>query len=144
MFCIPQNSQCASPVDRLPVELLSYIFILGTHAAEVLEGDAERSPSFTSESIRTPLVLSSVKRHWRSIAHNTPSLWTSLCVTVEMIDIFAEDGDGVAHRPTSFNASQLNTYLRLSRNYPLDILIDARDQDWDFSEPECVSYPLYV
>ncbi|KAF9465970.1 hypothetical protein BDZ94DRAFT_1158972 [Collybia nuda] len=140
MFCDLLSLQCLSPVNRLPVELLSYIFILGTHATqEVLESDAERSPPFTSQSIRTPLILSSVNRHWRDIARNTPSLWTSLCITVEMIDILTDDCNNMAQPPTAFNTSHLNTYLKLSRNYPLDILIDARDQDWDFSEPEIPS-----
>jgi hypothetical protein len=35
-----------------------------------------------------------------------------------------------------YGINDLTPYLALSRNYPLDIFIDARDQEWDFSEAE--------
>lgn len=130
----PLNIRCTSAIQRLPVELLSYIFTLGTHSLD--EDEDTSCPSFDAETIKTPLILSQVNHHWRNIARNTPSLWTSICVTAELIN--ASDGLEPQRKQSHLDASHLTTYLSLSRNYPLDILIDARDQDWDFSEPECV------
>jgi hypothetical protein len=138
--CCPLNTFYPPPIERLPVELLSYIFLLGTYATE--EADrTERNLSFTSESIKTPLIISSVNRHWRHVALNTPSLWTSLCVTAEMVDA-TQDHDMSPFTTGVLNTGHLTTYLQRSRKYPLDILIDARDQDWDFSEPELV--PVHI
>lgn len=129
----------SSPISKLPVELLSYIFALGTHSsADVPDSDeAGRNPLFDSESVKVPLALAGVSRHWRRVAHNTPGLWTSLCITVEMVKRLSEDDDDAA---SLLNTAHLTSYLALSRNYPLDILVDARDQDWDFFEPEYVFF----
>jgi hypothetical protein len=129
-FGVPSTTMHYRPIEKLPVELLSYIFLLGTCTTEELAQDSDRTLPFTTENIRAPLVFSSVNKHWRNIALNTPTLWTSLCVTAEMID---DQGDHC-----TFNPGHLDTYIPRSRKYPLDILIDARDQDWDFSEPESV------
>ncbi|GLB40904.1 hypothetical protein LshimejAT787_0901190 [Lyophyllum shimeji] len=135
MACPALDVRRSSPIQRLPVELLSYIFSLGTHSVDDDEDPA--CPAFDAETIKTPLILSQVNRQWRNIARNTPSLWTSICVTAALVDV----GDGVAPPLNSprLHASHLTTYLSLSRKSPLDILIDARDQDWDFSEPEIPS-----
>lgn len=143
MFCAPLAAHRSSPIHRLPVELLSYIFSLRTHDTLGDDDNDDRNPPFTTESIKTPLILSSVNHHWRNIAYNTPSLWTSICVTVELIDGLKDEPAGAAQYPTVLNNRHLISYLSLSRNYPLDILIDARDQDWDFSEPEYVSLILH-
>ena len=119
-----------APVENLPVELLSYIFSLATQ-------ETDGSLPFTTESINNPLIISSVNRHWRHIALNTPSLWTSLCVTAEMVHA-QEDHEFSLLTTGIFDTGHLTTFIERSRNYPLDILIDARDQDWDFSEPEYV------
>ncbi|RDB16621.1 hypothetical protein Hypma_002860 [Hypsizygus marmoreus] len=141
MFCYHPHT---SPIQRLPVELLSYIFALGTHGVglEDTPEAGEHTPQFTTENIKTPLIIASVNHHWRNIAHNTPSLWTSICVTVELIEADPDDemgSLGVDRKLPTLNTNHLTSYLALSRNYPLDILIDARDQDWDFSEPEIPS-----
>lgn len=108
-----------SPIHSLPVELLSNIF---AHTD-------------------MPLVISTVNKQWRRIALNTPALWTTLCVTAEMIQA-QEDHDLSLYTTGVFNTGHLTTYIHRSRKYPLDILIDARDPDWDFSEPEFVCYSL--
>ncbi|KAK2467634.1 hypothetical protein APHAL10511_000489 [Amanita phalloides] len=64
-----------------------------------------------------PHILACVCKHWLRVARNTPRLWTRICVTT--LDM--------RHAVAS---------LALSKKYPLDILIDARDDEWDFSEPE--------
>ncbi|KAL0581267.1 hypothetical protein V5O48_000750 [Marasmius crinis-equi] len=123
-----------APVERLPVELLSYIFVLGTHSTpSICEEASQESTSFNVDSIKTPLVFAAVNRHWRAVALNTPALWTSLCVTVGSLES-ASDTDNP--RAPVLNTSHVTSYLALSRKHPLDILIDARDMDWDFYEPE--------
>ncbi|KAH6879590.1 hypothetical protein BKA70DRAFT_1475013 [Coprinopsis sp. MPI-PUGE-AT-0042] len=42
--------------------------------------------------------------------------------------------------PPSLDVRHITSYLALSRQYPLDILIDARDYEWDFLEDD-VSIP---
>ncbi|KAF8875787.1 hypothetical protein BD779DRAFT_1562663, partial [Infundibulicybe gibba] len=118
-----------SPVNSLPVELLSYIFALSTHCTTEAPSpdDSQSQPAFTTESVKVPLILSTVSHHWRRVALNTPALWTSLCVSAEML---TTDIAGTSHLDTR----HLSSYLALSRKYPLDIIIDARDPDWDFCE----------
>jgi len=125
MTKFPRRSQL-SPIQFLPIELLSYIFVVTT-----LEDDEDGNPSFTTESIRLPHILSSVSRKWRLIAQCTPALWTNICVTSELID--TRDADQL--QASTFDTRHLDVCLKHSRNYPLDILIDARDYHWDFSEP---------
>ncbi|KAG6909760.1 hypothetical protein DXG01_015476 [Tephrocybe rancida] len=135
MVSLSLSPHCPSPIQKLPVELLSYILAIGAHGVE--NDDYSSVPSIDAETIKTPLAFSGVSHHWRSVAHKTPSLWTSICITAGLIDPGA--GQGQPKAAARFNASHLETYLALSRNYPLNILIDARDQDWDFSEPEIPS-----
>lgn len=126
---LPMQPKCH--INALPVELLSFIFVLATHEST----DPENTIPFNSESVKIPLIFSAVNRHWRSVSLETSALWTSLCATVGSIE------------HTSFNTSHFTSYLRLSRRYPIDVLIDARDQNWDFSEPEIPSayeYSTYV
>lgn len=149
MFFHPRRSydaQSSPPIHSLPVELLSYIFLLSTHD----NNTEDNLPPFTTESIKIPVVISNVDRHWRSVARNTPALWTNICVTAEMIDFSdpaeESDGDGdvalagscglSSRKQGALDTRHLTSFLALSRNFPLNILIDARDQDWDFSEPE--------
>lgn len=129
-----RSLQGSPPINSLPVELLSLIFTIGTHGTDVAE-DGNRPCN--TQSVRTPVVISQVNRRWRQIALNTPALWTSLCATLEMVETWEEYNSlGQPFRSTSLNTEHLTSYLALSRNYPLDILIDARDPDWDFFEPE--------
>jgi len=121
----------------LPVELLAHIFMLATH------GDEETSfspysvsrPVFDTTSVRIPVIVSCVNRFWRHVALNTPALWTSLCLTPEMI---LEDDDGENYLDRTF----LDLFLVRSRMYPLDVLIDARDPSWNFNgtEPKCALF----
>ena len=123
-----------APISRLPVELLSYIFLLGAHTTDPPNPDEEAftddlgrddiSPCMSSSST-TPDVFASVNRHWRAIALGTAHLWTRIVVTI---------GDTMNDRAPMFaNASR---YLSRSAKCPLDIFIDARDPDWDFTEVE--------
>ena len=130
-----------SPIATLPVELLSEIFSICTFStwdAHAQPGRSEYSPpTITSESVLVPHVLSSVNRRWRAIALSQPSLWSNICVTPELLDW--ETNGGRDMPPVSqLNTSHITTYISRSKHYALNILIDGRDPDWDFSEPERV------
>ena len=144
MYAYPHNHQYPPPINNLPVELLSYIFSLSTYPATgcflgPVTEEHRSPPTITTESVQVPLVLSSVSRLWRQVALGTPHLWSSLCITVELVqDFYCDDGftkSSISSR--QLNTSHITSYLALSRKYPLNILIDARDENWNF-EPECV------
>ena len=171
MYAYPRNNrhhQCSSnPINNLPVELLSFIFSLSTypsvggfpgHITEEGEEEDYRPPTITTESVQVPLVLSSVCRLWRQVALGTPYLWSNLCITVELIQnfyycnerdprsggIITKSGSISSSSARQLNTSHITSYLALSRKYPLNILIDARDENWNF-EPECVfQYLLFL
>jgi hypothetical protein len=114
----------------LPVELLSYIFILGAHSPPEHEDERglQELPPFSSESVERPLIYAAVCRHWRTVALNTAALWTNVCITIGSM---TDNG-----QKKSLSPSHITSYLSLSKKCPLNILLDARDFDWDFSEPE--------
>ncbi|KAI0697935.1 hypothetical protein C8T65DRAFT_710283 [Cerioporus squamosus] len=122
-----------APIAQLPVELLSYIFVLSAHTPDQeargedtqQEGGDDISPCLSSSST-TPDVLASVNRHWRRVALKTPQLWTRLCVTI---------GDVMYHKEGPMFAV-VSRYLSRSGKCPLDVFVDARDPEWDFSESD--------
>ncbi|KAJ7082914.1 hypothetical protein B0H15DRAFT_434380 [Mycena belliarum] len=111
-----------TPIDSLPVELLAHIFSLGTHHVRDSD-DSDDSPPFTAESVKAPLIYGSVCRHWRAVTLRTAALYTSVCITPLLLRPSA-DGDVLDTIPISM-------YVARSRACPLDILIDARDPEWD-------------
>ncbi|KAJ7220781.1 hypothetical protein GGX14DRAFT_695029 [Mycena pura] len=120
-----------APILALPVELLAYVFVLGTHAAldnHADDDDDDGYQPFNSESVQAPLAYAAVCRHWRSVALSTPALFTSLCITPELLRDHDRD------HALALDLRGIAAYLKLSRAYPLDILIDARDPDWDFDD----------
>lgn len=122
----------SAPINHLPTELLSYIFTLSTQvASEPSSGTDQNTPEITPESIRVPLVVSSVCRRWRAVALSQLSLWAKICVSADLVD------HSLSWKPT-IDPRHIASYLARSRSYPLDILIDARDPEWDFEESECV------
>jgi len=132
MYSLHPNC-CVYPspsINSLPVELLSEIFNIC--ALSPCDPDSIHSPPLiSSQSVLVPLVLSGVNRRWRSAAISQASLWSNICVTPELLEWEANDKDGA-----ELNTTLIRTYLSRSRNYPLNILIEGRDPDWDFSEQE--------
>ncbi|KAJ7779105.1 hypothetical protein B0H16DRAFT_1448632 [Mycena metata] len=104
--------------------------VLGTHDPIHLSHSEQQDDCqpFDSESVKAPLVYASVSRHWRSVALNTPALYTSLCITPELL---REVGNTEV-----LETIGLSSYLALSRDYLVDIVIDARDQEWDFGDTD--------
>lgn len=128
-------------VHNLPTELLSYVFELVTHALSQDDrnalGTGQQRLPFLPQSIRAPVWLSAVNRRWRHVALSTSSLWTSIFVSVDnIIDYSGDERD-----PSSFCGSKrlldvesLAYFLLRSGNCTLDIFIDGRDPEWDFSD----------
>jgi hypothetical protein len=141
-FCPAQNC-LATPIHSLPIELLSYIFTLSTHTSFAEEDDAaEPNPTdfpFDPANMLTTLAISTVSRYWRDVALSTPTLWTDICVSTELPDDDDEESRQMRNtmKPNSY---RIATYLARSGNAPIDILISARDPEWDFSETECVHF----
>jgi hypothetical protein len=138
-FYSPRNC-IVTPIHSLPVELLSYVFTLSTHTSFVQEDDAaEPNQSdfpFEPANMLTTIAISTVSQYWREVALSTPALWTDICISTELPD--DDDEESCQLRNTMKpNSNRLLTYLARSGNAPIDILISARDPDWDFSETEC-------
>ena len=120
---VPQlRIYAASPttIDVLPIELLSYIFHLAVHAESKQNG-----LDFDASTVHAPLQLALVSKHWREVALGTPSIWSSILVTIEAVQ-----------DPEQYDTRHIEQCLQLSKSYPLDVLLDTRDINWDFSEPE--------
>jgi len=125
--------QRTTPIDDLPAELLSYIFLLGAYRPLEEDPSGENpggqlndlSPCMTY-SYAFPCLVSAVSRHWRGVALTTGQLWNKIPVTDEECDDL-NDLEG-----SSFKLARL--FLARSSTAPLDIMVDARDPEWDFSE----------
>ncbi|KAJ7779146.1 hypothetical protein B0H16DRAFT_1838518 [Mycena metata] len=116
-----------SSIDSLPVEVLAHIFFVGTHELVKSHGEEDAEcQTFNADSVKTPLVYASVNRHWRNVALNTPALYTSLCLTPELLREVGE--------METLDTTGISSNLTLSQNHLVDILIDARDPDWDFED----------
>ena len=140
----PKQEFALSPISSLPVELLSEIFTLcALSTAEPSSDDAKYSPPIvTTESLRATLLLSAVNRKWRDVVLHQSNLWSNLCITAELIS-HREDEDGIftsfsQKSPSRFNASYITSCLKRSRQCPINIFIDARDEEWNFTEAEYV------
>lgn len=153
MYALRTNQRSVlSPISSLPVELLSEIFTLCSLAAgepSPSSDDAEYSPPIvTTEGLRATLLLSSVNRKWRDVVLHQPNLWSNLCITAELIS-HTDDDDGIftsspQNTSSRFDASYIISCLQRSRQCPINVFIDARDEDWNFTEPECVDFSLIV
>ncbi|KAK7047181.1 hypothetical protein VNI00_006847 [Paramarasmius palmivorus] len=67
----------------------------------------------------TPLTISHVCTRWRKVAISTGSLWTKLAIFLEV---------------EAPQLIQISTWLRRSKNHPLEILLDMRYEEWDWDE----------
>ncbi|KAK7007660.1 F-box domain-containing protein [Favolaschia claudopus] len=106
-------SHRGSEIDRLPNEILSPIFMLAVGQPQHWHDGSD--PSSTT----SPTTLSHICRRWRQVSLGTGSLWTQIVLTY----------------PTSKEQlTRALTWLSRSTTYPLDILLDFRDPDWDWEE----------
>lgn len=136
----------SSLISRLPTELLSEIFSLCALSADG-GSDSEPTSSDTSNvdsensndcitlnpfGLMCSIRLATVCRRWRATILNQASLWADVCVTQEMLVTVRnrEDGTEILELDTAL----LETCLTRSRGYPLNIVIDARDPEWNWTE----------
>lgn len=109
---IPDRMKSFIPVDRLPDEVLSAIFVLGIR---------QLIPAAPPPEVRTSLLLiktpakqrflraiSHVSRRWRTVALDTASLWTSIDVSY------------------GTSLDQAKAFAARSKNLPLDVRCDFK------------------
>ena len=116
-FVPPKGDICF--IKNIPPELLSRIFEVGSEGNdseddEGEEGDKEETDAIGSSDFPAPwllfqIVVSHVCRHWRNVAFSTPSLWTSILVTLEA-------------RPPY---ESVLTRLERSKGLPIDIYVNC-------------------
>ncbi|KAJ7160142.1 hypothetical protein C8R46DRAFT_363679 [Mycena filopes] len=100
-----------SPMRHLPQEILQEIFI----ACLPTTHNALMHPDYA------PLLLGLVCRHWRSVAHSTPRLWSSLHIA-SLSDVNEPERPMAALMPlTSALAGVIDAWLERSRTCPLSI-----------------------
>ena len=124
-----------TPINDLPAELLSYIFLLGANRspeekspARYASGDVDQLSPCMTYSYAFPCLIAGVSRHWRGVALCTSQLWNKIPVT-------DEDSDDLNNLDeNSFPLARI--FLSRSGSAPLAIMVDARDPAWDFSEFE--------
>ncbi|KAF9781618.1 hypothetical protein BJ322DRAFT_1010446 [Thelephora terrestris] len=132
---VPQPPAEGCPINSLPPEILSWIFVLGQQMeldSESSHGTDDSDNNSDDSSVESILVddsfqvtVSHVCKHWREVALDTPALWSEIDV---------ETGRQAA--PSYRRAS---AYLSRTKEYPLSISIDVNDWDPDdesvYSEP---------
>ncbi|KAJ8089285.1 hypothetical protein AAF712_010746 [Marasmius tenuissimus] len=112
------------PVFRLPPEVLARIFSLSvdTPAVEDADGFRGQRPPTSLRPTKHPWVLSQVCQSWRSLALNTPSLWSFVSFTIPSNN---EGEQPLAVSLTRYRRLQLQ--LRRSASTPLDITVEVPD-----------------
>ncbi|KAK0201972.1 hypothetical protein DFS33DRAFT_1386260 [Desarmillaria ectypa] len=108
---IAQHKALLTPISRLPVDILSTIFILLASTA--------RNTVFDLKS--PPWVLTHVCRRWRNLARSTPELWSYVTVKDQQI--------GLADPYDLLLESMAEEYFRLSEGAPLYIELGSGRND---------------
>jgi len=101
---VPKDIQ---PIDRLPNELLSYVFLL-------IVNDP------TANHLST-LPISHVCFQWRQLVLSNGALWTRIVLTFPISDL---------------KLSCADAWFSRSGASPLDILLDVRDPEWRWKEDD--------
>ncbi|KAL1744112.1 hypothetical protein HDZ31DRAFT_82919 [Schizophyllum fasciatum] len=104
--------------ESIPNELVAFIF----ERRVALEMD---TPSgFFQDTNKAPWPLTHVCRRWRQIAHSTPSLWTTVRVSIDTLEELAHSAEETA--------AILSSYLDRSRPLPLSLVIMSEDAFPDY------------
>ncbi|KDQ18197.1 hypothetical protein BOTBODRAFT_52984 [Botryobasidium botryosum FD-172 SS1] len=113
LHALRNRSHALSPINRLPDECLSTIFLKGYEddiPPKIFVFDATRcrDDSHVEDSHAFALMVSQVCRRWRSVALGTRELWSQL-----LIANFYES-----------TANRVEASLERARNYPLKLVFD--------------------
>ncbi|KAL1706771.1 hypothetical protein EV121DRAFT_278532 [Schizophyllum commune] len=107
-----------SVFDSVPAELLAFIF----EACVALEMYTPNS--FFHQTSKAPWPLTQVCRSWRQTAQNTPSLWTTVRVSVDTLEEL--------EHPPDDTAAILSSYLGNSHPLPFSLVIISEDEFPDY------------
>ncbi|KAJ3848205.1 hypothetical protein EV368DRAFT_86882 [Lentinula lateritia] len=119
-------SDILSPAHRIPIEILSEIFELVCYP-----NHGKFYPQF--DIVRTTTSLSQVCVVWRQVAHDTPRIWSNLCLSIpEHMSLFNGGGKWV------------NEWLSRSGVFPLELYLDfpTDNSTWG-TEEEIETYSEY-
>ncbi|KAF5327583.1 hypothetical protein D9619_004652 [Psilocybe cf. subviscida] len=102
------SSSFSTPVRKvilLPTEIIARIFLCFTSDPT----QPSQTPNIKSfdESVKQPLILSHVCKHWRYVALGTPILWSSIYITRDL------------------HPNLLHLFLRRTLGFPLAVYIDG-------------------
>ncbi|KAI5827628.1 hypothetical protein K523DRAFT_339776 [Schizophyllum commune Tattone D] len=101
-------------LQRLPIELCIRIFELCVSA------DAEQLYNFFfDDTTKAPWVLSQVCSRWRTIVHESPSLWSVVRVSTDLV--------GGSQQPLEDIVGLLSLYLKRSKLLPISLLVLSED-----------------
>ncbi|KAL0062402.1 hypothetical protein AAF712_010748 [Marasmius tenuissimus] len=112
------------PINRLPSELLTRIFLFSTDIAtvDISNGFRGPQPPTSLDPLKHPWVLSQVCQSWRRLALDTPSLWSLISFT------FPSNNKG-SHSKAVLRAKLHRLQLQLQRTakHPIDIVTQTPD-----------------
>jgi hypothetical protein len=112
-----RTALCPCPIRKLPAELLSEIFRFLFSPTDRRQNDFSPNNSHIK-----PLSLAHTCVTWRSIAFDTPSLWSGIWISLSYV---RDDDD-----PTMIACERAIAFvLERSRNHPLYVDIDIVDPD---------------
>ncbi|KAJ6594283.1 hypothetical protein B0H19DRAFT_1225473 [Mycena capillaripes] len=115
-----------TPIGKVPTEILVEIFM---HSVQANREVASSHPNFPSPCTRQALLLSRVCPHWRQIINNTPRLWNSGAIDVQLARI---------HTSTAGYMFGLKTLLERSGSLPISVSL-AQDSGELVAFPEVLT-----
>jgi F-box-like len=110
---VPYTNTPAPPIQRLPYDILSDIFILS------IPDNLQEGWRYTTRSFQCSVMLpGSICRHWRDVAISTPRLWSSISLQLNRSTVDAH-----------VNLTQM--WLSRSGQHPLSLQLDGRWYGFD-------------
>lgn len=106
-------------IHSLPNEILSYIFLNAINHNDHNNNSSDSDSGFDVAFF--PLTISHTCSRWRKVSISTGSLWTA-------IKLFLPCCRG--------QFAYLEAWLSRSKSYPLDMLLDFRDEEWNWDSEE--------
>ena len=110
---VPSNSSLGSInafIDRLPIELLTVLFLLADH-------------TYSNPEYLTIVRLSQVCKRWRSVIHSSACLWTHLVLPASNWRYYFS---GSRFKNIQHDSKALRTYIERSRGKPLRLHVIPR------------------